>query len=253
MRITPFDLSGRVAIVTGAGSGIGQAVACGLANAGADVALTYRTDANQTASQIQAIGRTARTYACDFSVAGASEFSQLVKEVLREFGRIDILVNNAGSITVAPALDLSQVEWQAELQVNLTSAFLMSQAVAHGFGGAPGVIINIGSVLSFQGSSSVVAYTAAKSGLAGMTRALAVEWAALGIRVNAVAPGYVRTAMVRRLEEDDNLRAPIDARIPIGRWAEPADIAAPVTFLASDAAAYVTGVVLPVDGGWLAG
>ena len=176
-----------------------------------------------------------------------------MSSVRRDFGRLDILVNNAGRITVAPALDLSESAWQTELQVNLTSAFLLSQAAVRGFAGEPGVIINVGSLLSLQGSSHVAAYTAAKSGLAGLTRALAIEWAQIGVRVNAVAPGYVRTAMAGRLLDDADLRAPIDARIPMARWAEPADIAGPVTFLASDAAAYVTGVVLPVDGGWLAG
>lgn len=253
MSTNPFDLRGRVALVTGAGRGIGQAVARGLAQAGADVALAFRTDVQETVGLLDREGFPARSYACDLSIAGADEMTALVADVRRDFGRLDILVNNAGRITVAPALELSEAAWHTELQVNLTSAFLLSQAAARAFGGAPGIIINIGSLLSLQGSSHVAAYTAAKSGLAGLTRALAIEWAGLGIRVNAVAPGYVRTAMAGRLLEDAELRAPIDARIPMGRWADPDDIAGPVTFLASDAAAYVTGVVLPVDGGWLAG
>ena len=225
----------------------------GLAAAGADVAVAYRTDGAETATQLQQLGIATGSYSCDLAVADAEQLTALVSSVRRDFGRLDILVNNAGRITVAPALDLSESAWQTELQVNLTSTFLLSQAAVRGFAGEPGVIINVGSLLSLQGSSHVAAYTAAKSGLAGLTRALAIEWAQIGVRVNAVAPGYVRTAMAGRLLDDADLRAPIDARIPMARWAEPADIAGPVTFLASDAAAYVTGVVLPVDGGWLAG
>jgi len=253
MSAQPFDLQGRVALVTGAGSGIGQAIAVGLASAGAEVALVYRTSAEETAAQVRGLGRVARTYAADLATADAADLRALVDQVRADFGRLDIVVNNAGCITVASAQELSTQAWQQDVHINLTSTFLLSQAAVHGFAGSPGSIINIASVLSFQGSSHVAAYTAAKSGVAGLTRALAVEWAPLGIRVNAVAPGYVRTAMTARLLEDNDLRAPIDARIPMGRWADPQDIAGPVTFLASDAAGYVTGVVLPVDGGWLAG
>lgn len=249
----PFDLTGRTALVTGAGSGIGRSIALGLAEAGADIALAYRTTAGETEQAVLARGRRARAYALDLDSSQECEVRAVVEQVRMDFGRIDILVNNAGRITVAPAMELSQSAWEAELRVNLTSAFLLCQAVARAFAGQPGAIVNVGSLLSVQGSSQVAAYTASKSGLAGLTRALAVEWAPLGIRVNAVAPGYVRTAMAGRLLEDEELRAPIDARIPLGRWANPSDIAGPVAFLSSDAAAYVTGVVLPVDGGWLAG
>ncbi len=252
-RGEPFDLTGRVALVTGAGSGIGQAIALGLARAGAQVAITYRTDATQTLAALQQMAANPRAYICDMETLDQAAAEQLIAQVLSDFGRLDILVNNAGRITVAPALDISAEQWHRELQVNLTSTFTLSQAAAKGLRVQGGSIINIGSLLSLQGSSMVAAYTAAKSGLAGLTKALALEWAADGIRVNAVAPGYVRTAMAGRLLEDAELRAPIDARIPLGRWADPEDIAGPVTFLASEAARYVTGVVLPVDGGWLAG
>ena len=253
MTTSPFDLSGRVAMVTGAGTGIGQAIALGLARAGADVAVTYRTDASQTVAALQQLGRRSAAYACDMESLDQAAARDVMDRTLADFGRLDILVNNAGRITVAPALELSEQQWHQEIQVNLTATFTLSQAAVAGFGDHGGTIINIGSLLSLQGSSMVAAYTAAKSGLAGLTRALALEWAPLGIRVNAVAPGYVRTAMAGRLLEDAELRAPIDARIPLGRWADPDDIADPVTFLASDAARYVTGVILPVDGGWLAG
>ncbi|MFM8349534.1 MAG: SDR family NAD(P)-dependent oxidoreductase [Actinomycetales bacterium] len=248
-----FDLSGRVALVTGAGSGIGRAIALGLAQAGAAVAVTYRTDATTTIGELQGIGCRTAAYHCDMASLDDSAGQLLVEQVLSDFGRLDILVNNAGQITVAPAAELSAEQWNREIQVNLTATFVLSQAALSALSVQGGSIINIGSLLSLQGSSMVAAYTAAKSGLAGLTRALALEWAPLGIRVNALAPGYVRTAMAGRLLEDAELRAPIDARIPLGRWADPEDIAGPVTFLASDAARYVTGVVLPVDGGWLAG
>ena len=248
-----FDLSGRVALVTGAGSGIGRAIALGLAQAGAAVAVTYRTDVAETMAALQGIGCPTASYRCDMASLDSDAAQLLVEQVLSEFGRLDILVNNVGQITVAPAVELSAEQWNREIQVNLTATFTLSQAALSGLSTHGGSIINIGSLLSLQGSSMVAAYTAAKSGLAGLTRALALEWAPLGIRVNALAPGYVRTAMAGRLLEDAELRAPIDARIPLGRWADPEDIAGPVTFLAGDAARYVTGVVLPVDGGWLAG
>lgn len=248
-----FELSDRVALVTGAGSGIGRAIALGLAQAGAAVAVTYRTNATKTIAELQGIGCRTAAYHCDMGSLDQPAGQLLVKQVLSDFGRLDILVNNVGQITVAPAAELSAEQWNREIQVNLTATFVLSQAALSGLSVHGGSIINIGSLLSLQGSSMVAAYTAAKSGLAGLTRALAMEWAPLGIRVNALAPGYVRTAMAGRLLEDAELRAPIDKRIPLGRWAEPEDIAGPAVFLASDAARYVTGVVLPVDGGWLAG
>ncbi len=253
MTSSPCDLTGRVALVTGAGTGIGRAIAVGLAQAGANVALIYRTNVVEALEDVQAWDAGARAYQCDLDELSPSGITALMEQIHQELGQPSILVNNAGRITVTPALEMTLDQWQHEMNVNLTAAFQLSQAAARAFGTAGGAIVNIGSLLSLQGSSMVAAYTAAKSGLAGLTRALALEWAPLGIRVNAVAPGYVRTAMAGRLLEDADLRAPIDARIPLARWAEPSDIAGPVTFLASDAARYVTGVVLPVDGGWLAG
>ena len=250
---TDFDLSGKVAIVTGAGTGIGQAIALGLARAGAAVAVTYRTDATQTLTALQTVGCRTAAYHCDMEVLDQVSAEHLIGQVRTDFDRIDILVNNAGRITVAPAVELSEQQWHREIHVNLTATFMLSQAAVGALAEHGGSIINVGSLLSLQGSSMVAAYTAAKTGLAGLTRALALEWAPLGVRVNAVAPGYVRTAMAGRLLEDAELREPIDARIPLGRWADADDIAGPVTFLASNAARYVTGVVLPVDGGWLAG
>ncbi len=249
-----FDLTGKVALVTGAGSGIGQAIALGMASAGAHVALLYRTDIGDTMAAMSDFPVEARSYQYDLGIASEHEISDIFTAVINELGGLDIVVNNAGTIFVSPATEYPLDQWNRVIQVNLTSAFLVARTAGASFlsRNIPGKIINIASILSFQGGHSVVAYTASKSALAGMTRALAVEWAHAGICVNAIAPGYVVTENTRRLYEDVVLKGAIDARIPTGRWAVPDDIVGPALFLAADAANYINGVVLPVDGGLLA-
>lgn len=249
-----FSLAGKVAIVTGARRGIGQAIALGLATAGADVAVFHRGDIDETMKALSGLSARSRAYKCDLARAEDKEISRVVSAVVEDFSGLDILVNNAGSIHVSPAVDYPLVSWDEILRINVTSAFLLSRAAGISFieRGISGSIINIASLLSFLGGHSVVAYTASKSALAGVTRTLAVEWAAFGIRVNAIAPGYIVTDNTRRLLEDQELKSKIDSRIPAGRWGQPADVVGPAVFLASDASRYVNGVVLPVDGGILA-
>ena len=249
--MSPFDLDGQRAIVTGAGSGIGQAIALALARAGADVVGVGRSAMDETATLLAGEGRTFLAVRADLS-----DMAQ-VRGVLAQGttqGPADILVNNAGIIRRADAADHSEEDWDAVLDTNLKAAFLLCQDFGRAalVAGRPAKIVNIASLLSFQGGVRVAAYTAAKSGLAGLTRLLANEWAARGINVNAVAPGYVETANTQALRDDPDRHAAILGRIPAGRWATPADIAGAVTFLASPSADYVHGVVLPVDGGWLA-
>lgn len=254
LTVAGFRLDGKVAIVTGAGTGIGQAIALGLAQAGASVAVVFRSDASETLDQLSGLPVAVRSYQCDLEQASDVQLAELIATIERDFNGLDILVNNAGMIHVAPALDYPLEEWQRTVQVNLTSAFMLSKLVGRSFTdrGVGGRIINIASLLSFLGGDSVVAYTASKSGLAGVTKALAVEWGGRGVCVNAIAPGYVVTENTKRLLEDQELKKAIDDRIPIGRWADPTDMVGPAVFLASDAARYVNGVVLPVDGGLLA-
>ena len=249
-----FRLDGKVAIVTGAGTGIGQAIAVGLARAGASIAAVYRGEISDTLDQLSDLPVVSRPYRCDLEHVTEGQLVELVALIEQDFGGLDILVNNAGIIHVAPALEYPIEEWHRTLQVNLTSAFVLSKVVGESFSnrGVGGRIINVASLLSFLGGDSVVAYTANKSGLAGITKALAVEWGARGVCVNAIAPGYVVTENTRRLLEDQELKKSIDERIPVGRWADPADMVGPAVFLASDAARYINGVVLPVDGGLLA-
>lgn len=252
--IEAFRLDGKVAIVTGAGTGIGQAIALGLASAGADIAALYRNDIDQTLAQLSSLPVKSASYRCDLEQASESELVELVGSIEQDFGGLDILVNNAGMIHVAPALDYPLAEWHRTLQINLTSAFLLAKVVGRSFISreSGGRVVNIASLLSFLGGDSVVAYTASKSALAGVTKALAVEWGSRGVCVNAIAPGYVVTENTRRLLEDQDLKKAIDDRIPLGRWADPDDLVGPTVFLASDAAQYVNGVVLAVDGGLLA-
>jgi 2-dehydro-3-deoxy-D-gluconate 5-dehydrogenase len=249
-----FDLSGKVALVTGAGTGIGQAIALGLAAAGAHVALVYRTDVSATLDALKDFPVKARSYQCDLGAATEQDVSDVFSSVISDFGGLDIVVNNAGTIHVSAATEYPMEEWDRVLRVNLTSAFLVARSAGVSFQsrGVAGRIINIASLLSFLGGHSVVAYTASKSALAGITKALAVEWASAGICVNAIAPGYVVTENTRRLLEDHELKAAIDSRIPAGRWGTPDDIVGPAIFLAADASRYVNGVILPVDGGLLA-
>ncbi len=247
-----FDLAGRVAIVTGANTGLGQAMALALAGAGADVALLGRSPMNDTAARIAALGRGSISIKADLSTL--APIAEIVERTCDWRQRIDILVNNAGIIRRADALEFSEDDWDAVMDVNLKSVFFLSQAVAKRMlsRGSRGKIINIASVLSFQGGIRVPSYTAAKSGLAGLTRLLACEWAIKGINVNAIAPGYFETNNTTALRADRDRNAAILARIPAGHWGKPEEIGGAAVFLASAAADYVHGVVLPVDGGWLA-
>ncbi len=246
-----FDLTGKVALVTGANTGIGQAIALGLAAAGADLALAGRSDPSETLRAASALGR--RTVSVTADLSSTAPIEALVAEVLDKLGRIDILVNNAGIIRRADLLDMSEADWDAVLDTNLKSLFFLSQAVArHMAVRGSGKIINIASLLSFQGGVRVPGYAAAKSGVAGVTKAMANELAVKGVQVNAIAPGYITTNNTAALVADATRNRQILERIPAGRWGAPEDIAGPAVFLASSASDYVTGHILAVDGGWLA-
>jgi 2-deoxy-D-gluconate 3-dehydrogenase len=246
-----FDLTGRVAVVTGANTGIGQGLAIALAECGADVALVGRTPAEETAERVRAAGRRAAIVGADLSTIAPVQ--EVVDRTLSELGGLDILVNNAGIIRRADALEFSEEDWDAVVDTNLKSVFFLCQAAAkHMVQQGKGKIINIASMLSFQGGIRVPSYTASKSGVAGLTRLLANEWAAKGINVNAIAPGYIATNNTAALQADEVRNRQIMERVPAGRWGQPSDLAGAVVFLASDASNYVQGHILAVDGGWLA-
>ncbi|HVS78221.1 MAG TPA: 2-dehydro-3-deoxy-D-gluconate 5-dehydrogenase KduD [Steroidobacteraceae bacterium] len=246
-----FSLAGRVAVVTGANSGIGQAIAVALAAAGADIAAVGRSASEETGGRVQAAGR--RFLAVEADLGSTAVCGRIVDEVCRGLGGVDILVNNAGTIRRREALDFSEADWDAVMDVNLKTSFFLSQAAArHMIPRGGGKIINIASMLSFQGGVRVASYTASKSGLAGITRLLANEWAARGINVNAIAPGYVATRNTEPLRRDEARNREILSRIPAGRWGVPGDLGGAAVFLASRAADYVHGAIIPVDGGWLA-
>lgn len=244
----PFRLDGKRAFVTGANTGIGQAIAIGLADAGAHVLAAGRSSCTDTVAMIQSQGSSAEAVSMDLSdpVRAAAE--------LGAAGDLDILVNNAGIIRRADSVDYSETDWDDVMDVNLKAVFMMCQAFARTAiaRGAGGRIVNIASLLSFQGGIRVPAYTASKHGVAGLTKLFANEWSAHGINVNAVAPGYIATNNTTALREDPTRNSEILSRIPAGRWGDPSDIAGAVTFLCTPASGYVTGAVLNVDGGWLA-
>jgi 2-deoxy-D-gluconate 3-dehydrogenase len=246
-----FSLANRIALVTGGATGIGQAIAVALAQAGASVAITvHASPAEQTRTLIEATDQKYFEVSADLS--NSADVTALIKSVEAEFGAIDILVNNAGIIRRSPAEDYQDEDWAAVLDVNLTAAWRLAQAAGKGMlERGHGKIVNIASLLSFQGGIRVPAYTAAKHALVGMTKALANEWAARGVNVNAVAPGYIETANTEALRQDEIRSRQILERIPAGRWGQPEDIAGAVVFLASSASDYVHGHVLVVDGGWL--
>ncbi len=249
--LTSFDLSGRPAIVTGANTGLGQAIAVALAEAGADVAAVGRSSMDETRSRIAALG--SRFHAISADLQSIESLPRIVEETLDVFGDVAILVNNAGIIRRADSIDVTEADWDAVIDTNLKSAFFLSQAAAkHMLRKGRGKIINVASLLSFQGGIRVPAYTASKSGLAGLTRILACEWAARGVNVNAIAPGYFVTNNTSALRADPERSTDILRRIPAGRWGEPTDIGGAAVFLASSSSDYVHGTVLPVDGGWLA-
>lgn len=247
-----FRLDGKVALVTGAGQGLGQGMALALAEAGADIAGLDRGTSEQTAAAVRALGRSYQQVVCDLRAASVTELGQIVTDTVQALGRLDILVNNAGIIRRAPALEFSEADWDDVLQINLKAAFFLCQAAGRVMAQqGSGKIINIASMLSFQGGVIVPSYTAAKSGIAGLTRALANEWAALGVNVNAIAPGYMATDNTAALRANPERAPSILARIPAGRWGTPDDLRGAVVFLASPASDYLHGAIIPVDGGWL--
>ncbi len=252
-----FRLDGKVALVTGAASGLGAAIAIALAQAGAQVAVHgNRRPADETAATI---GANAFAFQSDLSTTTGAE--TLFNAVHQHFGHIDILINNAGTISRAPAEDTTLEDWQTVLQVNLTSVFQLSQLVARDIfrrkaafclSSSTGKIVNIASLLSFQGGIRVPAYASSKGGVAQLTKALANEWAPKGIQVNAIAPGYFATTNTEALQADETRNRQILERIPAARWGQPQDLAGAALFLSSPASDYVTGTVLTVDGGWMA-
>ena len=247
-----FKLDKKVALVTGAGQGLGQAMAIALAEAGADIVGLDRGSSEATSEIVSALGRRYLQVVCDLRQANAEQLNQMVSDAIGQMGSLDILVNNAGIIRRAPALEFSEADWDDVLQINLKAAFFLSQAagrvmVQQGHG----KIINIASMLSFQGGIIVPSYTAAKSGLAGITRALANEWAKYNINVNAIAPGYMATDNTAALRANPDRAPAILERIPAGRWGSPEDLKGAVVFLASTASDYMHGAIVPVDGGWL--
>jgi 2-dehydro-3-deoxy-D-gluconate 5-dehydrogenase len=250
MPTNSFRLDHKIALITGAATGIGAALAQALAEAGAQVAVHGNTrPATETAATI---GPQAQAFTADLSSPEGPQ--ALYNAAKAHFGQIDILVNNAGTIHRAAAEDVALEDWQRVLQVNLTSAFQLAQFVARDLIArkAGGKIINIASMLSFQGGIRVPAYAASKGGIAQVTKALANEWAPHNIQVNAIAPGYIATTNTEALQADETRNRQILERIPAGRWGQPSDLTGAALFLASDASNYVTGTILPVDGGWLA-
>jgi 2-dehydro-3-deoxy-D-gluconate 5-dehydrogenase len=247
-----FSLAGRVALVSGANTGLGQAIAIALAQAGADIVAIGRSSTEETADSVRTTGR--RFHAVHADLLHSRDAAQAVAQAKQAVGRVDILINNAGIIRRSEALDFTEEDWDDTLNVNLKSPFFLAQAAARAMFEAErgGKIINIVSMLSFQGGIRTASYTASKSGLAGLTRLLANEWAARGINVNAIAPGYFATNNTAALREDEQRNRDIIARIPAARWGKPSDLGGAAVFLASPASDYIHGAIIPVDGGWLA-
>lgn len=252
MILNTFNLEGKVAMITGCNTGLGQGMALGLAQAGCDIIGVNRSSASDTAQKITATGRRFIGITADLSDSRCLE--RVMDEALAACPRLDILVNNAGIIRRADALDFSERDWDDVMNVNSKTLFFLSQAVARQFvrQGRGGKIINIASMLSYQGGIRVPSYTASKSAVMGLTRLMANEWAQYGINVNAIAPGYMATNNTEQLRDDEDRNQQILDRIPAGRWGQSDDMMGPVVFLASAAANYVNGYTLAVDGGWLA-
>lgn len=252
MTLPSFNLAGKVALVTGCNTGLGQAMAIALAEAGADVVGINRSAPTEAEKAIKALGR--KFFDLRADVGQTDKLAGLVNQAVQLGGRIDILVNNAGIIRRQDAIDFTEKDWDDVMDVNLKSVFFLSQAVARQLiaQGQGGKIINIASMLSFQGGIRVPSYTSSKSGVLGLTRLMANEWAKHGINVNAIAPGYMDTNNTEAIRADAQRNAEILGRIPAGRWGLPEDMAGPVVFLASQASNYLQGHTMAVDGGWLA-
>ncbi|RWC91343.1 2-dehydro-3-deoxy-D-gluconate 5-dehydrogenase KduD [Mesorhizobium sp. M8A.F.Ca.ET.173.01.1.1] len=250
--LTAFSLAGKRILVTGANTGIGQGIALSIARAGGAVIGVGRSSMADTASKVAALGGEFKAVAADLANTGAA--GPMLDRVWDESGPLDGLVNNAGIIRRADAVDLTETDWDDVIDVNLKTVFLLSQSFARRVlaGGRQGKIVNIASVLSFQGGIRVASYTASKHGVLGITRLLACEWAAKGINVNGIAPGYIETNNTQALRADPDRSAAILGRIPAGRWGEPGDIGDAAVFLLAPASNYMHGAVVPVDGGWLA-
>lgn len=251
MSDNPFNLVGKIAVVTGANTGLGKGMALALAQAGADIALIGRSEPTNTVKEIDASGVRSHSILTDLN--HSDNAADIIDEVATELGKVDILVNNAGIIKRNEAIEFTAEEWDSVLNVNLRTLFFLSQAFARYLvtEKKPGKIINIASMLTFQGGIRVPSYTASKSGVGGLTKALANEWAKHDINVNAIAPGYFATNNTAALQADEKRNTEILQRIPSGRWGKPSDLGGAVIFLASNASDYVQGITLPVDGGWL--
>lgn len=247
-----FNLNGKVAIVTGTSRGLGKAMAIALAKAGANIVGVGVSDMSETKEEIKKVGRQFLEIKADLT--NTKSVDKIVSETVKKFGGIDILVNNSGTIRREDAINYKEKDWDDILNLNLKTLFFLSQKVAKQFmkQETGGKIINIASMLSFQGGIKVPAYTASKSGVMGLTKALANEWAKYNINVNAIAPGYMATDNTKQIREDEKRSQEILDRIPAGRWGTPEDLAGTVVFLASKASDYVNGHTLAVDGGWLA-
>ncbi|KAF9122452.1 hypothetical protein BGX30_002007 [Mortierella sp. GBA39] len=246
-----FDLTGKIALVTGTSGGLGQGMAVGLAEAGASVVCISSTNSDRTVEEIRKLGGKAEQISADLSDTDALD--QVFAQALSFYGGIDILVNNAGIIRRTPAADHARQDWNDVINLNLNTVFFLSQlAGRHMLERGSGKIINIASILTFQGGINVPGYTAAKHAVAGITKALANEWAGKGVQINAIAPGYMETNNTAPIRSDEQRLQSITDRIPAGRWGTPEDLKGPVVFLASQASDYVNGHVLCVDGGWLA-
>jgi 2-deoxy-D-gluconate 3-dehydrogenase len=253
MILDQFKLNDKVALVTGAAAGLGQSMAIALAEAGADVAVHSRVtgQSDETCERITSLGR--RAFPVTADMADKETPKRMIDEIVSEFGRIDILINNAGMIRRSPAVDFSEDDWQAVIEVNLSSVFRLSQAAGRVMlTQGSGKIVNIASLLSFQGGITVPAYTASKSAVAGLTKAFANEWAKHNINVNAIAPGYMATNNTAALRADETRNRQIMERIPAGRWGTPDDLAGAAVFLSSAASDYMQGHIMVVDGGWMA-
>ncbi len=252
MIMDKFNLKGKVAIVTGSSTGLGQGMIIGLAEAGADITGVDYIDAKETREKVEKIGK--RYLEIKANLLTAEPIKGIIEQTVKEYGRVDILINNAGIIRREDAINFTEKDWDDVMSINAKTVFFFSQAVARQFvkQKTGGKIINVASMLSFQGGIRVPSYTASKSAVMGLTRALANEWAKYNINVNAIAPGYMATNNTKALREDKARSKAILGRIPAGRWGLPEDVAGAAVFLASKAADYINGYTLAVDGGWLA-